>query len=65
MQLLSLLTSSEISESVAEQGKKVDDYGKGVKNLGKIAVTMGGVVGWIPAKNGVKDWRMQGVNFPG
>ena len=57
------LDVAEISESVAEQGKKVDDYGEDVKKLGKIAVTMGGVVGWIKAKDAGENIENVGKTF--
>ena len=59
------LDVAEISELVAEQGKKVDDYGKGVKNLGKLQFQW--VELWVGSKlkMQVKILRMWGIHFPG
>ena len=44
------LDVAEIAESLANEGKEVDEYGEDMEKLGKIAVTLGGAVGWIPGK---------------
>ena len=49
------LDVAELSESLGEQGKDIEGYGENIKKLGKLAVTMGGVVGWIPTKKAGKE----------